>query len=271
MEKQNLTLTFIGAGNVATHLAQALARKSCRINQIYSRTETSAQALASALDCSFTTDLSEISPDSDLYVVSVKDAVLEEVTGTLARYANPDALFVHTAGSMPMSVWEGKARRHGVLYPMQTFSKSRSADFSNVPFFIETSLPDDTLLLQELAGRLSDKVYAASSEQRKYLHIAAVFACNFANHMYAISRHLLRAHGLPFEAMLPLIDETARKVHTLTPTEAQTGPARRDDRNVMERHLEILEEEPELATLYHLISRNIHTYELKDKEENDKL
>ena len=165
MEKQNLTLTFIGAGNVATHLAQALARKSCRINQIYSRTETSAQALASALDCAFTTDLSEISPDSDLYIVSVKDAVLEEVTGTLARHANPDALFVHTAGSMPMSVWEGKARRHGVLYPMQTFSKSRSVDFSNVPFFIETSLPDDTLLLQELAGRLSDKVYAASSEQ----------------------------------------------------------------------------------------------------------
>lgn len=271
MEQTKLTITFIGAGNVATHLAPALARKGGRINQIYSRTENSAQTLASALECPFTTDLTEVSPDADIYIVSVKDSALEEVIDTLTRHANPNALYVHTAGSMPMDVWKGKVRRYGVLYPMQTFSKQREVDFTSVPFFIEAACSKDTELLEELAGRLSPKVYKASSEQRKYLHIAAVFACNFTNHMYAISEHLLKAHGLPFEAMLPLIDETARKVHGLSPVEAQTGPARRDDRNVIDRHMNMLEKEnPELAALYGLVSKNIHIYESK-RTKNDKL
>lgn len=263
MNTTEYSIAFIGAGNVATHLAPALAQHGCRITQIYSRTAQSAIALAKPLDAPSITDLSQVDDKADLYIVSVKDSALEEVATALSRYGNPDALYVHTAGSMPMNIWKRKVCRYGVAYPMQTFSKQRKVDFSEVPFFIEAKQTEDTSLLKELTGRLSRKVYEASSEQRKYLHIAAVFACNFANHMYAVSEHLLRTHGLPFEAMLPLIDETARKTHELSPTEAQTGPARRNDRNVIDRHLEMLRnEEPELAALYELLSRNILKYEL---------
>ena len=168
------------------------------------------------------------------------------------------ALAGHTAGSMPMDVWKGEAVRYGVLYPMQTFSKSRAVDFSTVPFFIEGSGREEAEALKAVAERIGGKVYEATSEQRRYLHIAAVFACNFTNHMYALAHRLLDSHGLPFEVMLPLIDETARKVHELPPLEAQTGPARRYDENVIGKHLEMLADEPRLAELYEKISQSIH-------------
>ena len=131
---------------------------------------------------------------------------------------------------------------------------------STVPFFVEGSGKEEMETLKILAGQLGGKAYEATSEQRRYLHVAAVFACNFANHMYAVAEHLLALHGLPFGAMLPLIDETARKVHELSPLEAQTGPARRYDENVINRHLSMLADEPELAELYELISKNIHKF-----------
>ncbi len=130
--------------------------------------------------------------------------------------------------------------------------------FTAVPFFIEGSGEEEAGALRALAERIGGHAYEATSEQRRYLHIAAVFACNFTNHMYALAHRLLAAHGLPFEAMLPLIDETARKVHELPPAEAQTGPARRYDGNVIGKHLEMLAGEPRLAELYEKISRSIH-------------
>ena len=184
--------------------------------------------MAQTLGCAWTTCLEQVDEHADLYIVSVKDAVLETVISQLA-HCNPYALYLHTAGSLPMEVWKGKFKNYGVAYPMQTFSKQREVNFEEV--------------------------------QRKYLHIAAVFACNFSNHMYAICQHLLQAHQLPFESMLPLIDETARKVHELSPVEAQTGPARRYDENVINRHLNMLEEEPKLAEIYRLLSEHIHLYE----------
>lgn len=260
MNKKDFSIVCIGAGNVATHLAQALQQKGFHLSQIYSRTQESAQALAQTLGCAWTTCLEQIDEHADLYIVSVKDAVLETVISQLA-HCNPDALYLHTAGSMPMEVWKGKFKNYGVAYPMQTFSKQREVNFEEVPFFLEANSPENLSLLQEITGSLSPKVYEASSEQRKYLHIAAVFACNFSNHMYAICQHLLQAHQLPFESMLPLIDETARKVHELSPVEAQTGPARRYDENVINRHLNMLEEEPKLAEIYRLLSEHIHLYE----------
>ena len=149
---------------------------------------------------------------------------------------------------------------------MQTFSKLRQVDFREVTFFTEAHTAADLKLLNEIALHLGSKVYEASSEQRRYLHIAAVFACNFANHMYAVASHLLSANGLPFEAILPLIDETARKVHELPPVDAQTGPAQRYDENVINRHLEMLKSEPRLAEIYELISKNIHEYASNKKE-----
>ena len=229
-------IVLVGAGNVATHLGTALRGAGYAVLQVFSRTEESASALAGKLNCPYTTDINQVVPDAELYVVSVKDAVLAEVIPPLVR-RNPKALFVHTAGSMPMDVWKGEAVHYGVLYPMQTFSKSRAVDFSTVPFFIEGSGREEAEALKAVAERIGGKVYEATSEQRRYLHIAAVFACNFTNHMYAL------AH---------------RKVHELPPLEAQTGPARRYDENVIGKHLEMLADEPRLAELYEKISQSIH-------------
>lgn len=255
-------IVLIGAGNVATHLGMALQKSGHDVMQVYSRTEESARALADKLGCRFTTSIAEVLPDATLYIVSVKDDALASLLPQLTA-RNADALFVHTAGSVSIDVWSGLTRRYGVLYPMQTFSKTREVDFSTVSFFVEASCPEDVDLLIALASGFGSKVYQATSAQRKYLHIAAVFSCNFANHMYAVAAHLLAEHGLPFDAMLPLIDETARKVHLLPPVEAQTGPAVRNDKAIMDSHLAMLSAEQKLAELYRLISRDIHSFDKK--------
>lgn len=252
----NKRIALIGAGNVATHLGKAWQRSGCTVVQVYSRTEQSASELATCLGVPFVTSLDEVCTDADIYVVAVKDAVLQELIPVLVK-GREAALFVHTAGSMPMAVWQGVAPRHGVLYPMQTFSKAREVDFTSVSFFVEANHQADKEALKELAGTLSPKVYEATSAQRTYLHMAAVFACNFANHMYTLSARLLEKNGLPFDAMLPLIDETARKVHGLHPHDAQTGPAIRGDENVMGKHLAMLADDPEVKEIYRIISNSI--------------
>ena len=252
----NKRIALIGAGNVATHLGKAWQQAGFTVVQVYSRTEQSASELATCLGVSFVTSLDEVCTDADIYVVAVKDAVLQELIPALVK-GREAALFVHTAGSMPMAVWQGVAPRNGVLYPMQTFSKAREVDFTSVSFFVEANHQADKEALKELAGALSPKVYEATSAQRTYLHMAAVFACNFANHMYTLSARLLEKNGLPFDAMLPLIDETARKVHGLHPHDAQTGPAIRGDENVMDKHLAMLADDPEVKEIYRIISNSI--------------
>ena len=252
----NKRIVLVGAGNVATHLGLALQQAGYEVLQVYSRTSDSASVLADLLKVPYTTSLEELSDKADLYIVSVKDAVLQTLLPSVVK-GREGALFVHTAGSIPMSVWEGVAPRHGVLYPMQTFSKQRAVDFNSVSFFLEANSTEDLESLKVLASSLTPKVYEANSDQRMSLHVAAVFACNFANHMYALCDRLLDKYGMPFESMLPLIDETARKVHHLAPKEAQTGPAVRRDENVMNKHLEMLAEEPELYGLYEKISKSI--------------
>ena len=250
-------IVLIGAGNVATHLGLALQRAGHEVVQVYSRTEASASALAERLGVPFTISLEEV-VEADICIVSVKDAVLQTLLPIVVK-GREGALFVHTAGSIPMDVWKGVTNRYGVLYPMQTFSKSREVDFNTVSFFVEANGEDDLEALVQLASSLSPKVYEATSEQRMSLHVAAVFACNFSNHMYALSAKLLEKYGMPFEAMLPLIDETARKVHELSPADAQTGPAIRRDGNVMDKHLALLSDEPVLQEIYEMISKSIQS------------
>lgn len=252
-----MKIVLIGAGNVATHLGKALVGAGYPVLQVYSRTEASASTLAAQLSADYTVVVEEIRRDADLYIVALKDTALQQLASALVK-GRGRALFVHTAGSMPMDLWKGLTERYGVLYPMQTFSKQREVDFGNVPFFIEASAPAELELLRTVATRLSPKVYEATSGQRKHLHLAAVFACNFANHMYALSSHILAKQGIPFEVMLPLIDETAGKVHELPPVQAQTGPAVRYDENVIGRHLEMLVDEESLQELYEKISKSIH-------------
>ena len=257
---EDTSIVFIGAGNLATNLAKAFYRKGFRIAQVYSRTEASAKALAQLVEADYTTDPAAVKHHARMYIVALKDSALAQLLPVLTT-GREQALWVHTAGSVPMDIWSGLVGHYGVFYPMQTFSKQREVDFKEIPIFVEGCTPEVSAFLKEVAATLSGKVYEADSLQRERLHLAAVFACNFTNHMYALAARLLQQNNLPFNVLLPLIDETARKVHKLSPGEAQTGPALRYDENVINHHLQMLAGEPRLQQVYRLLSQSIHEEE----------
>lgn len=250
-----MRIVCIGSGNLATNLTLAWKEAGILVEQVFSRTEANARALAERLGCAWTSSTGEIINDADLYLFSLKDSALETVA---SRLPGNSGLWVHTAGSMPLSVFEPFTTRRGVLYPLQTFSKGRRIDLGNVPFFLEANSEEDGAILEQLARAVSRDVRFLPSEKRCHLHLAAVFACNFVNHIYALADDILREEEIPFEVLLPLIDETAAKVHRLTPREAQTGPAIRYDENVINKHLAMLDKMPELKALYETLSRSIH-------------
>lgn len=254
-----MKIVLIGAGNLATHLGKALHAAGHDMVQVFSRTMQSAETLASLLDAEPLTDMAQVRDDADVYIFSVKDSALEQLISQLC--GGEKKVFLHTAGSMPMSVFRGKTLHYGVLYPMQTFSKQREVDFSIIPCFIEANDEFALKQIEGLAGQISHRVFQLSSEDRKYLHLSAVFACNFANHCYAASQELLQQHGIPFDVMLPLIDETAAKVHGMTPKEAQTGPAVRYDENVIGKQIQLLENQPYFQKIYDCMSKSIHELE----------
>ena len=251
-------MVFVGERKLTTNVTKTIRQHGFHITQICRRTKNSDSVLAHDVKAAYTNKLNEIQSNADLYIISLKDSAFVELIGEICKNKNEEALFVHTAGSIPMSIWEGYAKQYGVFYPLQTFSKQREIDFKEIPFFIEASTSQNAELLREIASNISDKVYEATSEQRKSLHLAAVFTCNFTNHLYALAAELLQKYNLPFEAMLPLIDETARKVHELTPKEAQTGPAIRYDEQVISKHLQMLADDERKQQVYELMSKSIH-------------
>jgi hypothetical protein len=169
-----------------------------------------------------------------------------------------DKLFVHTAGSVSIDVFCGRAKRYGVLYPMQTFSKTRIIDFQNIPVFIEADSNSTLQTIANVAQSVSNNVRQLSSADRRYLHLAAVWACNYTNFCYNMAAETLQKVGLSFDIMLPLIDETARKVHNLSPQEAQTGPAIRYDKNIIEAQMKLMNYDKSAQQLYQLMAENIH-------------
>ena len=198
--------------------------------------------------------------DADLYIIAVSDRSIPSVAEELK---DVEGLVVHTAGSVPMDVLS--QGRRGVLYPLQTISKTRQLPASKVPFYIEASQEKDLELLRELAESMGSKATVMTSEKRRYLHLAAVFCCNFVNRLYGITADLLEEHEIPFSAMLPLIKETADKVERLTPHQAQTGPAVRWDEEVMAQQMTLLDDEQ--RELYQLLSKSIHDDKLRfDKD-----
>ncbi len=249
-----MKVVFIGAGNVATRLSLEMQRVGLQVEQIYSQTEASAASLAQKLGCSWTIHTDQIIDHADLYVFSLKDTVLESVIRSVAPNKG---LWVHTAGSMPLTVFEGHVERYGVLYPLQTFSKERTVNFDVIPFFLETSREEDAGYLKNIALALSEDVRFLSSEQRSRLHLAAVFVCNFSNHMFALGSKIVEEYHIDPAVLLPLIDETTAKIHTMSPQQAQTGPAVRYDKNVIERHLSLLNDE-NMKTIYQIISQSIY-------------
>lgn len=256
---EDTTVVLLGAGRVATHLAPALVRAGVRLLQVWSRTEESARVVAEPLGVPYTDDLDAVVSDADIYIVCVSDGALPQVAEKVVAVAGKSPLYLHTAGSVGMELWQRcGALRYGILYPLQTFSKEREVDMREVSFFVEASSDESIVKVEDLASKLSTKVFRADSERRARLHISAVFACNFANAMYGIAYRLLAEEDIPFEVLLPLIDETSAKVHVLTPKEAQTGPAVRGDKDVMQSHLQTLAENQELSEMYATISNYIN-------------
>jgi len=249
-----MDIVLLGSGNVASHLGSALVEAGHRIRQVYSRTGPHAQALAAALDTVPTTDLAAIDPQADMYIIAVKDDALASVA---AQLPPTQGMVVHTAGGVDMEILAGHAANYGVLYPLQTFSKAKPVDFSTVPIAVEASDEASLMRLEALAAGLSRHVFRCDSKQRLSLHVAAVFACNFTNHFYAIAADILNQHDLDFDLIRPLVLETAQKVMEHQPKDVQTGPAVRNDVRTMEKHLRLLETDPTLAQLYRLISERI--------------
>ena len=263
-----MRIVLIGAGNLMTSLSHALQGAGHDILQVFSRTSPSADSLAQVLQCEAVTDIHRLNRDADVYILAVKDSVLPTLAATIGASV-ADKVLLHTAGSVPMDVFAGHARHYGVLYPMQTFSKRKLVDFSEVPCFVEGNDEVAAAVCNQLANDISNKVYALDSASRKYLHLSAVFACNFANHCYAVAASLLQHHGIPFEVMLPLLDETTRKVHQLLPAEAQSGPAVGYDENVLRAQEALLDDMPLYQQIYRLMSKSIHHAAL-DMNPNDR-
>ncbi len=255
------SVVFIGAGNVATHLAMAFHRSGICVKQVYSRTMQSASDLAKAVQAEAVTDIGAVVDSADLYVFSVKDSVLE----SLISQIKPNyGIWIHTAGSIPMDVFEQYSDRYGVLYPFQTFTKGIPIDWTSVPIYLESSSDEVFDELRGICSPLSDNVKSLSSELRKYVHLSGVYACNFVNYMYSLSEQIVESTGVPKEDLLPLIDQTCRKIHLLNSYDAQTGPAVRLDRNVIDKHLSLLADEKQ-KKIYESLSEGI--YNLHNKKD----
>ena len=255
-----MRIVLIGAGNLATNLGKALSHAEHEIVQIYSRTMVSARGLAHEVGGTPITDLKSLCNDADVYVIALKDSVVGDLLPQICK-GREERLFVHTSGSLSMDIFSGHAYNYGVLYPLQTFSKQREVNFQDIPCLLEGVNKQVVGVLKTLASSISDQIYMLSSEKRKYLHLAAVFACNFTNHCYALAEKVLKKQELPFSLLLPLVDETARKVHSESPQHLQTGPAVRNDTNIIQAHLSLLGEDKALQDLYECMSKSIFDME----------
>lgn len=249
---RRLRICLIGAGNVATHLAPALAGVADLV-QIVSRGGASARRLADGIPgCAAAEGTEGLVPDADLYLIATAD---DAIAGIVSSTPDFHGIWAHTSGSVPVEVFAGHKSRYGSFYPLQTFSRDVPVDMRQVPFFIEGNTPQVTEMLAGLAGRISDSVTLADSALRHDLHVAAVFACNFVNQLWADADALLRHRGLNIGYLSPLIAATAAKIVDASPADAMTGPARRGDLNVIENHLASLPHE--LAGTYRLLSQRI--------------
>lgn len=234
-----MKVNIIGSGNVAFHLLKAF--RDAGLEDVYSVEPHSLQGLHT---------------DSDVSLIAVSDAAIPEV---IAHLPEMKGIIAHTSGSTPLSVFEESGiRNFGVFYPMQTFSKSKPLDYKKIPFYVEGSDKEAAQTLFILASIISPIVRYADSLQRRALHIAAVLSCNFVNHLWTLSSLFLKENGLDFADFLPLIEETLDKVKTLSPKEAQTGPAVRGDMNIVHSHLDLLNDKPHIKEIYRLLSESIY-------------
>lgn len=248
--------TVIGSGNVAQHLIQAFLKSdTIELQQVFSRQKESVSHLVD--DSKIATNWQQLL-ESDIYIIAVSDSAIAEVSSNLPF---KNRFVVHTSGSVPLEELDSKNRR-GVFYPLQTFSKDKEVDFSKIPICLESEIDDDYTTLEDLAEAIRAKHYLISSNQRKSLHVAAVFVNNFTNHLYQIGKEICAEHQLPFEILKPLIAETAEKIQHLSPLEAQTGPAKRNDQNTIQAHLALLTNNMQ-KEIYKILTQSIQQSNVK--------
>ena len=250
-------ISFAGAGRVAGALCREMYFASCNIELIVSESPKNGRSLADLCSASWSSEL--VFPNSsDVIIVSVPDHRLKGVLDKLN--CQPETLVAHTAGSIGFDVFPEQLKRKGIFYPLQTFSKGRKVNFQGLPFLLESSDEQSSAILENLAESIGGKVYYVDNERRRILHLAAVFACNFTNHMLTVGKEVASNAGFTFEVLEPLIMETVSKAMDLGPENSQTGPAVRHDQNTIEKHLELLSFSPELQRIYSEMTQSIINY-----------
>jgi predicted short-subunit dehydrogenase-like oxidoreductase (DUF2520 family) len=260
MSLSEISISVIGSGNVAWHLSRRLFACGYLITGVYSRKLSHAKLLAEQVKAIAVDSITSL-PSSDLYLFSIKDDACRDI---ISLFPRTEAICVHTSGSLEMNILETVSDNYGVLYPFQSLSKDKTIHFENIPLCIEASNRKTEDLLMGLAKVISHTAFLLDTEQRAYLHLAGVFASNFSNAMYVIARQILQQRNMDFTILLPLINETVEKLNSLSPLEAQTGPAVRRDRMIMDKHITMIEN-GDWKRLYQLISSTIEQQHKDEK------
>ncbi len=254
------TISFAGAGRVAGALCRKMYSEGYKIELIVSESQKNGPSLADSCGASWSSEL--VFPEStDIIIVSVPD---HRLIGVLEKLkCGPDTLVAHTTGSIGLDVFPEWLKNKGVLYPLQTFSINRKVIFNDLPFLLESSDEKSSAILENLSRSVGGKVYYVDNEHRKMLHLAAVFACNFTNHMLTAGKEIALKADFEFDVLVPLIEETFLKVMDNGPENSQTGPAMRNDENTIEKHKELLSFSPDLQRIYTEVTRSIINYNKK--------
>jgi len=245
-------ISIIGTGNVAWHISRALFNEGFQIEQLAGRSMEKTEAFAARVFAEPTTDLSNLNLNSNLYILAVSDDAIAEVAKQMPLV---EGIVVHTSGAVGLDVLK-KFRNHGVFYPLQTFTEGRLLSFEDLPILIEGNTRNTEDHLADVARELTLKVHRINSEKREKLHVAAVFVCNFVNHMYTIGKQICDENQLPFDVLHALMTETTKKAISSQPHKVQTGPAKRNDQTTMTKHMEDLGDN-DLKMLYDIISIHI--------------
>jgi predicted short-subunit dehydrogenase-like oxidoreductase (DUF2520 family) len=265
LDNNQIKVSIIGAGNVAWHLAKALFDAGVNVMDIYSRTLENAKDLANSVQANVVSDIGMLSADIDLIFIAVQD---DAITNVSSKIPKGDHIVCHTAGTKAMDIIDDIHTNVGVFYPLQTFSKVKNVDFSKVPICLEANDEKTLRKIEEIAGMISSNVFRINSEERRKLHIGAVFVSNFVNYMYTIAHDFIGLDNLSMDILKPLIMETAEKVMTHAPDKVQTGPAKRNDLSVIENHLGELElqDDKSFYTVYKLLTGLIQNRHNLDKK-----
>lgn len=247
-------MVIIGSGNVAYHFLNAFSANGIKVVQLLARNEQKAKELSAKFSVPYTINIERLNRSADLYVLAVQD---DQIHTAATRLHLDRQLLVHTSGFSSIDLLSGASSNTGVIWPLQTLTAGTGVDYSNIPFFIEGNNKENEVKLSRLAGLVSGRVIQANSPTRQQIHLAAVIVSNFTNHLYSIASSIMENTGVSPDVLSPLIMETAKKAITAGPLTSQTGPASRNDLNVIERHLDLLEGNPEFMEIYRIISNNI--------------